>query len=306
MAKVEIDLIQYFRQNKGHGNNLIIKGGVGKGKTTLLALIVKLLLDYTNFVIVSNVRFHNEVFRKYPMRLFYVSNFRQYLDFYTKIPYSQPILLIIDDSQGNDSFTSKGVLTGGGKILASVMIYIRKLSTSMIYIAHQRYIPASIVDGFEPYYLYKTDKKDFVISQKFFEKDSESRNDIDSIIVEMPPFSEFDEHYLKILSHAFTDFEFNLDWDTLRQKLSQYNVGENLKECVADYLSDLELSETSEFNEYDYLKSLSYEKFYIGLCLKKGFIIPPSTKIDEIIHGTITKRGKDKIYKLNLINEIDI
>lgn len=299
-----VDIIQYFAQNKGHGNNLIIKGGVGKGKTTLLSFIVKLLLDFTNFVIVTNVRFSNNVYQDYPMRLFYVSNFRQYLDFYTKVPYSQPILLIIDDSQGNDSFTSKGVLTGGGKILASVLIYIRKLSTSMIYIAHQRYIPASIVDGFEPYYLYKTDKKDFVISQEFFEKDSDSRKHPDSIIVNMPSFTEYDKHYLDILSHAFTDFEFNIEWDELRQKLSQYDVGENLKECVAEYLNDLELSETNEFKEYDYLEKLSYEKYYIGLCLKRKCIIPPSAKLNEIIHGNIINDGKNKINKNNLLNEI--
>lgn len=300
----KIDFIQYFGQNHGHGNNLIIKGGVGKGKTTLLSLIIKLLLDYSNFVIVSNVRLENKIYQKYPLRLFYISGIKQYLDFYTKVPYSQPILLIVDDSQGEDSFTSKGVLSDGGRTLASFMIYIRKLSTSMIYIAHQRYIPASMVDGFEPYYIYKTDKQHFVVSQEFFEKDSDSLKDSDSIICEMPSFEYYDKYYLNILSHAFTSFAFDIDWAELKLRLSQYHVEENLKEEIEKYLSEIEYQNTNEYNEYETLKSIPFTKYYLGLCLKKGFIIPTSAKINEIINPQLTKRAEKEILDNDLLHKI--
>lgn len=133
MAKqYNVDFVKYFTRRNGHGNGLIIKGGVGTGKTTLLSLIIKILLDYTNFVLVTNVRFEPRVYEKYLERIYYVSNVRQYFEFYTRIPYSQPILLIWDDSQGNDEFTSKGVMSDGGKILSSFLIYLRKFSRSIL------------------------------------------------------------------------------------------------------------------------------------------------------------------------------
>lgn len=300
----EIDFIQYFGQKHGHGNSLIIKGGVGNAKTTLITFITKLLLEYTNFVIVTNVRFKDSVYRKYSLRLFYIYSLKQYLTFYSTIPYSQPILLIIDDSQGEDSFKSTGVLSDGGKILASFMIYIRKFSTSLIYIAHQKYIPESITGGFEPYFLYKCDLETFAISQEFFIKDSDSYKDENSIICKMPSYKNFDEHYLPFLSHAFTSFKFDIDWFDLKEQLSDYDVGEKLKEKVADYLSNIEPEKINPLAEYELLKNIPLTKYYLGLCLKTGDFVPPSIKVSELINPQLISRAKKIIIDNDLFNKV--
>ena len=41
---MQLDIIKHFQKNDSHGNGLIIKGGIRRGKTYLLAIIVKLLL----------------------------------------------------------------------------------------------------------------------------------------------------------------------------------------------------------------------------------------------------------------------
>lgn len=296
-----IDFIRYFTRRNGHGNGLIIKGGVGTGKTTLLSLIVKLLLDYSNFAIVTNVRFHPDVYEKYTDRIFYVANVRQYFNFYIRVPYSQPILLIWDDSQGNDEFTSKGVMSDGGKILSSFLIYLRKFSTSYIYIAHQSYLPRSIVEGFEPYYIYKIERENFVISKNFYEMDSDSYSDNENVICEMLSFNDFDENYLPILSHAFTDFIFNVNWYDLKQFLSQYEVGENLKKYVKIYFETIEKSESKKENKIEFLKNMSYHDYYLGLCLKRNKEIKESTPLNDIINNNTMSRVKKQIRKENLL-----
>ncbi len=184
------------------------------------------------------------------------------------------------------------------------MIYIRKLSTSFIYIAHQKYIPESITGGFEPYFIYKTSKDKFVISQEFFIKDSDSLKHPDSIIVDMPSFDDYNEHYLDILSQAFTDFKFNIDWLELKQKLSAFNVGENLKEAVAEFLNNLTLSETKEYNEFNMLESIPLTKIYLALCLKKKTIIPVNMKIGDLINSTLVGNARKIIKDNNLLDDI--
>lgn len=302
MIEYNIDFSKYFMfDGKGHGNGLIIKGGVGTAKTTMLSMIIKILLENTNFVFPTNIRFEQWVYDKYPDRLHFISNVKQYFEFYCRISYEQPLLLIWDDSQGNEGFKSTGINTSDGNILSSFLIYLRKFSTSYIYIAHQSYIPRSITEGFAPYFLYKIDKEHFAISTNYYEIDSDAFNDSENIIGKMLPYNQFDKYYLPILSHAFTDFIFNIDWFELKQFLSQYEVGEQLKEYMKIYLDNLENCETGIKAKYDILKKYSYQDLYIALCMKRGKILPHAMPLNEIINDNTITRAKKKINKEKLL-----
>ena len=194
--------------------------------------------------------------------------------------------------------TSKGVRSKGGEILASFLIYIRKFSTSYIYVAHQSYMPRSITEGFEPYYIYKINKSDFIISNKFYEIDSECMADIDNVRGKLPDYKN-EKYYLPILSMAFTDFEFDIDWFDLKKYLTGYDVGENLKEYVAKYLNLLNQNENN--SKYNNLKKLSYQDIYIALCLKRNKIIPDSVKLKTIINPNSVAVAKKLIKDNNLL-----
>lgn len=296
MKSVKFD--KYFMQNKGHGNNLIIKAGVRKGKTTLVSLIVKILLDKTNFIIVSNVRFENSVYEKYLGRIFYINSLTQYLEYISKFDYKHPILLVLDDAQSKDSMTSKGVMSKEGKKLSSFLIFIGKLQTSLIYIAHTSYIPRSLIEGFEPLYIYKTSRTNFIISPNFHEVDSKALSDKESIIVNMPSFKEFDKYYLPFMSLAFTDFRFDVDLDLLYNELTQYEIGEKTKECIEKFL--IENKESTEIKELKELQSLSYEKLYMAFCLKKGKILSSGETFRDLINPNIIQTGRKKLKEIGL------
>jgi len=145
----QLDLMKHFNQNDGHGNGLIIKGKVRIGKTFLLGIIAKLLI-LNGFYVVSNVRFADIEFVKYKGRLFYMKNAKQFFEAYLKIPVGSKIVVIFDDSQAKKGFKSTGVMTKEGEKLASFLIFIGKFESNYIYVAHQKYIPSAITDGFEP------------------------------------------------------------------------------------------------------------------------------------------------------------
>lgn len=297
----DIDFSQYFKfDGQGHGNGLIIKGGVGTAKTTMLSMITNILLEDTDFVFPTTIRFDDKVYKEYPNRLHYITGMRDYFEFYTKVPYSQPLLLMLDDSQGNEEFTSKRVLSDGG--LASFLIYIRKFNTSYIYIAHQSYIPRSVVEGFAPYYAFKIDKNRFAISENFYEVDSEAFYDKSNIIVKMPNYENFDKHYLPTWSHAFTDFSFDIKWLDLKKFLAQYEVGEQLKEYTKIYLEQIEPRiSASKKDKYEIFKEMSYQDIYITLCLKRGYKIPEATPLNEVINNQTMTRAKKIIEKEKLL-----
>lgn len=296
MDKMIVDFSKYFMKHNGHGNNLIIKAGVRKGKTTLTSMIIKTLLDETDFVIVTNIRFDNTVYNMYKGRIQYINSLTQYLEFIINIDYGKPILLVLDDAQSKDSLTSKGVMSKEGKKLSSFLIFIGKLETSLIYIAHQSYIPRSLIEGFEPLFIYKPNRKDFVISPNFYERDSDSYKDKYSVIVNMPSFKEFDKYYLPILSMAFTDFKFDVDLDKLYNQLTDFKIGENTKECIKKFLDE----NNSENDLAKELSQISYENLYMAFCIKKGKILSDGTMFRELLNPNITNKARKKLRKMGL------
>ena len=289
----KINFVKYLKRNKGHGNGLIIKGGVRKGKTTLISMIKKLLIEKTNFEIVSNVRLDNLVYLT-EKRLHYVRYFSEYLEIYSEIPDNTPILLVWDDSQSDSSFTSLGVMSKGGKDISSFLVFIGKLSTSFIYVAHKSYIPRSFIEGFEPVFIYKLDKKDFWVSEFFYQYDSDVKNSNQNYRCIMPKLDQLN-HYT-ILSMAFTKFEFDVDLQKLYDHLSENQIGENLKPAVKDFLENVH-TKLYDLDKY----KLTYEEIYIALCIKKGRLISRGDKISGIFNDKFIYDGRTKIKeKLNL------
>lgn len=302
----EVDLIKYLMQNSGHANGLIIKGKARLGKTTLLSLISKKALDESPFIIVSNVRFENWVYEFYKDRIFFINSLRMYLDYYSDIPYKNPILLVWDDSQASEGMTSKDVMTKEGKMFAKFLIFIGKLQTSYIYVAHQKYIPSALTEGFEPFYLYKLNRKQFILSKDIYDKDSDSLRDSNNLIVNLPKpnltkmengnykIAKDDINYLPILSIAFTNFKFKgVDFDILFDMLTSYDVGENIKEVVKKYLNQSE----NQNSEND-LSKLSYEKLYIALCIKQKRLIGTGEKMRDIFNPNIITEGRKKVKNM--------
>jgi len=290
-----IDFAKYLTKNKGHGNGLIIKGGVRKGKTTLISVIKKILINETNFEIVSNVRLDNLVYLT-EKRLHYVRYFSEYLNIYSNLENDVPILLVWDDSQSDSSFTSLGVMSKGGKDISSFLVFIGKLSTSFIYVAHKSYIPRSFIEGFEPVFIYKLDKKDFWISEYFYQYDSDVKNSNQNYRCFIPKLDEF--NHFKILSMAFTKFEFDIDLQKLYDHLSENQIGENLKPAVKEFLNNVD-NKMYDLDKY----TISYQDLYIALCIKKGQIIGRGDKISTIFNDKFIYDGRKKIkekLKLNL------
>lgn len=305
----EIDFVKYLMHNSGHANGLIIKGKARLGKSTLCSKITKQCLDNSPFIIISNVRFEDWVYSKYEGKIYFINSLRDYLKYYSQIPYSNPILLVWDDGQASKGMTSKDVMSKEGKMLSQFLIFIGKLQTSYIYVAHQKYIPSSLTEGFEPYFLYKLSRSQFILSDTHYENDSDSLRDSNNFIVNMPKpiiekqengnyrISKDDKNYLPILSIAFTHFDFSgIDFDELFNKLTAYDVGENIKECIANYLKNTEYKK----NEFVELEKLSYEKIYMALCLKEGNIISGGDKLNDIINTGILDKARKKLRKIGL------
>lgn len=305
-GKKKINFVKYFMRNAGHGNGLIVKGGVRLGKSTLISFIIKLLLDNTDFCIISNIKFHANVYEKYKDRIFYINSLEMYLDYYSKIPYSKPILLAWDDAQASEGMTSKDVMGKSGKKLAQFLIFIGKMQTSYIYVAHQSYIPRSITEGFNPMYIYKTNRHEFVLSADFYENDKEAYYDTNNYIIPLPKpeleylengntkIADTDNNYLPIMSIAFTSFNFDsVDLDELFNMLSHESVGENVKETVKVYLNQMDKSE--KIDEWEYLKKLSYEKIYMALCLKHNEQLSDGKLLREVINPNMINSGRKKL-----------
>jgi len=300
-----VDFVQYLMKNGGHGNGLIIKGVVRSAKTTLLGLITKIVLENSNFAVISNVRFQNSVYDDYK-NLYFINSLEMYLNYYSEIPYSMPILLVWDDSQATEGMTSKDVFSKAGKIFAQFLIWIGKLQTSYIYVAHQKYIPAPLTEGFEPLILYKLNRSQFILATEIYEKDSQAGKDINNIFVNLPKpdlelledgnykISETDKNYLPIMTRAFTSFKFNVDMQKLNDKLTSFEVGENLKEGVKEFLNNSKNTD----NPYFDLEKLSYEKLYIALCLKKGRELKSGETIRELFNPNILNESRKKYRKL--------
>lgn len=289
MTRNELDIVEHFKQFNCHGNGLVIKGRIRVGKTYLLGIIAKLLLG-NGFAIITNVRFDDSEFEKYKSRLFYISSDLEYFEHYLQIPETIPIVLMWDDIQAQSGFKSTDY--DQFTKLSQFLIFMGKFETNYVYVAHQKYIPDCILDGFEPLFIYKKAKEWFYACKELHT----SMNDICSNCVYVPQPTSKQLEPLKILSKAISRFEWTLDLSNLYNYLSRKEIKENLRKGVKAYL---EHSDT--IGEYEHLKNLSLQEILLAIYFKRG-IISGGTKLNKVFNSntldTVKKLIKDKNLKL--------
>lgn len=286
----KIDLVKHFKRFDGHGNGLIIKGRVRVGKTYFASLLIKELLKH-GFAIVTNIRFENIVYDSYKNQLFYITDDKGFFEAYLKIKVNTPIVLAWDDIQASEGFKSTHIVTKSGDLLAQFLIFIGKLDTNYIYIAHQKYIPNTITEGFEPLFVYKLGRYDFWLGDELLLTSKEIRENC--VWLPMPSQS----NPLPILSKATATFTFRLDLPALYRYLSRYEIGEDLRRGVKEFLDNWETE-----GKYTDMKKLSYLDIYIALCMKKEKILSVGIKLDKLINPKIISDAREILrgmgYKL--------
>lgn len=295
-----LDFTEYFKRQSGHGNGLIIKAGVRKGKTTLCSILTKQLLEKTDFIIISNVRFDNMVYENYIGRLFYITTDLQYFEIYEKVPDDTPCLLVWDDAQASEGFQSTEQYSDSAKALQKFLINIGKLETSFIYVCHRSYIPRSLTEGFDPLFIHIVRRGQLYVSSENFESAKEIREACklkDAYYLRLPSWDKLQAHVLPILSKAPASFKFVVDHDRLQEILTRWDIGEDLKRAVREYLS-LDRNESSEESELKILEALTYEKIYIALCLKKGRLIGTGEIIRKLFNPNILTEARKKLKNL--------
>lgn len=300
--KPRLSFPAYFSRHKGHGNGLIIKGGVRKGKSTTCSLITRQLLMETDFNIISNVRFKNEVYDEFPDRLHYITTDLEYFERYIETPDDSPSLLVWDDVQASEGFQSTETFSSPAKKLQSFLIFIGKLETSFIYVAHRSYIPRALTEGFEPLYLHILRRGSFYITPENYESAQEVREAVSrnkGYFVPLPTWDKLESQILPILSRAPAGFEFVLDHNELYRHLRRFDIGEDLKRGIREYLG--QATENDEENrEIQRLQSMSYESIFLALCLKRGRLISGGEKMKEVINPTVINDARQKARKLGV------
>jgi hypothetical protein len=295
----EFDITKHYNRFKGHGNGVILKGRVRSGKTTLVGIITNILIQ-DDFYIITNVRFENWVFEKYTGRIFYITNDIEYLEAYCSLPEGARSVLFFDDAQANKGMTSKGVMTPEGNNLATFLIFIGKLETNYMYMAHQKYLPAPLIEGFNPIMLYTLEIGTFYVSDKIlFDESLISRF---GYKVKVPNPKEYG---LPIISRAVPRFTFKLEWEDLVEYISRYEVGDDLKTAIHQYLQKYHLVENQSIGEQQFnsLKDLTYEKLLLALCLKKGHKLSAGDTIGKLFNANIRQMVRDQLDELGYKDE---
>lgn len=285
------DLIAHFERFGGHGNGLIIKGRVRSGKTYLVSIMARLLLE-SGFSVIANVRFHESVYEQYP-DLHYIINDKEFFEAFINIPDDKPIVLIFDDAQASEGFKSTHVAQKSGDSLSKFLIFIGKFEANYIYIAHQKYIPSALLDGFEPLFIYKLARETFHLCKTSTIYESNYDIKRNSYVIPVPPPKYVEP--LPILSKAIAKFSFETDLEGLYNHLADYRIGERLKEGTREFLDLTEIRK-----ELQDLKDLTFEDIATAIFLKRGNI-SSGKKMREIISDVQIKRARDKLKDAGLI-----
>ena len=290
------DITKWYNRFGGHGNGIILKGRVRSGKTYLVGIIAKLMI-LKGFVIISNVRFANSEYEKYKGKIFYVSSDLDFFQHYLNIPEKTKILLIWDDAQASDGFKSTHTIRKSGDALQTFLIFIGKLETNYLILMHNYLIPYSLIDGFEPMFIYKLNRESFYVGHKYLE----SNNEVIQSCYQIPVPKPEKFKGIETLTKAIAMFEWKLDLKEMFDFVSRFEYGENLRKGISDYLEqNIDLISDSK---YDKLKKISYQDLYLSLCLKRNMIIPESTPINKLVNPNSIAEMKRLIRKEKLISE---
>lgn len=222
----------------------------------------------------------------------YITSDLEYFEAYLTIPLDMPIVLIFDDSQASEGFKSTEVNSKAGDNLAKFLIFLGKFESNYIFIVHQKYIPSSIVDGFEPLFLYKLNRHSMYLSTKFLMEPGEIKR---ATFIPVPTLDKLQP--LPILSKAIAMFNWLLDLSEIYSYLARYDIGENLRRGVTEYLNSLTPGEDMRISS---LSKLSYHDLYLALCIKKKKLISSGETLRDLINPNIINQSRKEGRKLGL------
>jgi hypothetical protein len=179
-----------------------------------------------------------------------------------------------------------------GVMLATFLIFIGKLETNYMYIAHQKYLPAPLIEGFNPIMLYTLEIGSFYVSDEIYMQ--EALIERFGYKIETPNPKDFG---LPIISRAIPRFEFNLDWEDLIKYMARYEVGDDLKSAIREYIAKFYSSKkkTDILAPFNSLKEITYENLLLAISLKKGRKLSSGETIGELFNPNIRQMVRDKL-----------
>lgn len=286
------DIVQHYTRFgtnvNGHfvpsGSGLILKGRVRSGKTYLIGIIAKLMLN-KGWNIITNVRFANDEFVKYSGKLHYITSDLEFFKSYIEIEKTEPILLIWDDAQASQGFKSTHTIRKSGDMLQTFLIFIGKLDCNYLIVMHNYLIPDVLIDGFEPLWIYKLAKENFWVGSREFETDYDIR--MNCVSVPVPEPSRFQG--LQIVSKAIAMFEWKLDLPAMFSHCSKFEYADDLRTGIKDFLDS-----NADENPYAHLEKLTWTDITIAIKLKKPDV-SGSMKLYEIINPNVLYSALKKV-----------
>jgi hypothetical protein len=220
----EYEIMDHFNQNNRHGNFLVIKGKIRSGKTHLAAILARYAI-YSGFSIITNIRFEDRVLRANP-KIYYITSDRDFFKAYISIKGDS--ITIFDDAQATTA-SSLDTLKEKGQLIQSLMLFVGKFQSNVIYIAHLKYLPEWLKSA-EPLWIYKMHQKDFHMSYDYLEWDEVRKS---RKVVRIPITDDMKPLEFKTFGVPF--FEITMDINRMWFELSKYE-GDDLREAVQQYL----------------------------------------------------------------------
>ena len=159
--RYRFNALAYMRRNHGHGNFVVLRGPIRKGKTYLAALWAR---EYIRggFKVISNIRWKPQAQARYPGRLFYVSTDRQFFEAYRDN--EGPFIVIFDDAQ-TYGMVSTAATSKKGKQITDLSLFVGKLEMSCVFIEHLKYVP-EFIKGQNPLTIYKLEQESFYVPKR--------------------------------------------------------------------------------------------------------------------------------------------
>lgn len=285
--KMKFNILNHYKRFDCHGNGCIIKGRVRVGKTTLVSIFTKQFLE-NGFAVISNVRFDDSVFSSYPNHLFYITSDYEFFESYIKIADNTPIILVWDDAQASDGMKSTQTISKSGEMLSKLLIFLGKFECNYLYIAHQKYIPNVILEGFEPLIIYKMQRNSFYVGNQIYETDFEIRQNCVYI-----PLPDINKIALPIKTKTPAYFEFKVDLPELYRYLSKYTVNDDLRGATREFLK------TNKNDSIDnHLKKLTWVEIVKAIYYKRNGKLTGKEKIYQIINSRVLYQTLDELNRI--------
>ena len=275
------DPVSMFHRNGGHGNFLVLKGPIRKGKSYLTGILARELITQ-GFKVITNQMFTLEARNDYAGKLFYINNAKGFLEVY--VNNTGPFVALFDDAQ-TYGFSSTSATSKKGRTIADLMLFVGKLEMSCIFNTHLKYIPEAIL-AMEPVFYYKLDRPAFFLPKPATRLITEVRDvRSQSIRISIP------QHWRPIpyRTTAVPSFDINIPLEKLWSFLGEWEKDhDNMRLGVKTWLEELDNTDPM-----DDLKKLTWKDIWMAIQIKKPGVKPGTKLYNLIPQKVIYGSGED-------------